>query len=220
MSSAVLTVPPTVAIPHGPVPGEPVWELAELYPRQGDWTESDYLALTTKRLVEFSDGFIEVLPMPKLSHQWIMLWLYDRLREFVAPRQLGAACVAPVPVHLRPQKYREPDVFFLSNDRLAVTRDYPEGVDLAMEVTSDGEEARHRDLVVKRAEYAAARVPEYWIIDVDLREITVLVLDGAEYRVHGVFGAGQSATSVLLDGFAVTVDAAFAAGAGPVPHRT
>ena len=56
--------------------GEPVWELAMNYPLQGDWTEEEYLALETNRLVEFSDGFLEFLPMPSLIHQLIADFLH------------------------------------------------------------------------------------------------------------------------------------------------
>ena len=44
-----------------------------------------------------------------------------------------------------------------------------------------------------------------------LKTITVLVLHGAEYQPHGVFGEGTVATSKLLEGFAVKVSDAFAA---------
>ena len=47
---------------------EPAWQIATLFPNQGVWDEGDYLALTTNHLVEFSDGYIEVLPMPTMSH--------------------------------------------------------------------------------------------------------------------------------------------------------
>jgi hypothetical protein len=43
--------------------------------------------------------------------------------------------------------------------------------------------------------------------------ITVLTLDGAEYRIHGEFTPGQTATSVLLSGFDVDVAGCFAAAA-------
>jgi hypothetical protein len=35
---------------------EPVWEIAQLFPGQGQWGEEEYLALTTNHLVEFSQG--------------------------------------------------------------------------------------------------------------------------------------------------------------------
>ena len=62
----------------------------------------------------------------------------------------------------------------------------------------------------KREEYAKAGIPEYWIVDPELGQITVLVLDGSVYAVHGEFARGQQATSKLLPGFAVDVTAALA----------
>lgn len=196
--------------------GEPLWDIAALYPAQGDWSEADYLGLQTRRLVEFSDGFLEVLPMPKLSHQRIVAWLYERLNGFVRPRGLGEALFAPVPVRLWPRTWREPDVFFLTKARAKRLGDYPDGVDLAIEIVSDGPDARRRDLETKRVEYAAAGIAEYWIVDPELREITVLALDGSTYRVHGVFRGDDEATSALLAGFAVRVSEVFAAGEQPV----
>jgi Uma2 family endonuclease len=83
-----------------------------------------------------------------------------------------------------------------------------------MEVVSDGEENRKRDLETKREEYARAGIAEYWIVDPQEQRVMVLALDGASYRVHGVFDCGATATSVLLPGFAASVDATFAAGEG------
>ncbi len=42
-----------------------------------------------------------------------------------------------------------------------------------------------RDLVEKREEYARAGIPEYWIVDPEQGQITVLALDGTGYAVHG-----------------------------------
>jgi Uma2 family endonuclease len=82
---------------------------------------------------------------------------------------------------------------------------------LAIEVVSEGEENRRRDLEVKRQEYARARIPEYWIVDAEQNRIIVLALDGDAYREHGMFGADDLATSTVLDGFAVAVKDVLAA---------
>src|SRR6202035_2378932 len=67
-------------------PGGPVWEIAELFPDQGSWSEEEYLALQINRLVEFDNGNVEVLPVPTLTHQLILAFLYDLLKTFIAGR--------------------------------------------------------------------------------------------------------------------------------------
>ena len=85
-----------------------------------------------------------------------------------------------------------------------------------MEIVSGSADDRERDLVLKRADYSAVGIPEYWIVDPETESITVLVLrDGTDkYTEHGVFHPGQQATSILLPGFAVDVEICFAAGRG------
>jgi len=67
---ASVTQPPTE------VPSAQEWKdlLEEVLPHQGNWTEEEYLVLTDHRtrLVEFTDGFLEVLPMPTDKHQGIL----------------------------------------------------------------------------------------------------------------------------------------------------
>ena len=64
---------------------------------------------------------------------------------------------------------------------------------------------------MKREEYAAAGIREYWIIDPETEAITVLKLVDDEYQVHGEFKPGSIATSVLLPGFKLNVSDVFAA---------
>lgn len=190
-------------------PGEPPWDVALLYPLQGSWTERDYLELGTNRLVEFSDGCIEVLPMPTKLHQQIVRFLSFFLHQFVSARGLGEVLFAPLPVRLWPGKFREPDIVYLRPER-GEYAGQPEGADLVVEVVSEGEENRRRDVETKRQEYARARIPEYWIVDPDTRQVTVLVLEEAAYRQHGIFAPGDVATSLLLPGLAVSVTGVFA----------
>jgi Uma2 family endonuclease len=80
-----------------------------------------------------------------------------------------------------------------------------------MEVVSGAEKDRQRDLETKVAEYARARISEYWIVDPQEAQITVLRLKGRKYAVHGRFGRGSRARSALLKGFEVDVDAILSA---------
>ncbi|HEX4793425.1 MAG TPA: Uma2 family endonuclease [Humisphaera sp.] len=192
---------------------QPAWEIARIYPDQGCWDESDYLELDTNHLIEFSDGFVEVLPMPTQSHQLIVQFLSNALLAFVTAGRLGRVLFAPLRVRLRKGRYREPDVvFMLAAHKARMREKYWDGADLVMEVVSDDPESRERDLVTKRTEYAAAGIAEYWIVDPQERRVTVLALQGKRYAVHGEFRPGQRATSRLLHGFSVNVSATFAAG--------
>jgi Uma2 family endonuclease len=187
---------------------EPAWEIARLFPAQGDWTEDDYLDLETNRLVEFSHGHVEVLPMPSVYHQMIVRMLFRLLEKFVVEHDLGEVLFAPVSVQLWPGKYREPDVVFISaTQRERITQQYLIGADLVMEVISPDD--RRRDVVKKRREYAQAGILEYWLVDPEQHKITVLTLDGVHYVEHGVFDRGDQATSRLLAGFVVEVSAVF-----------
>jgi Uma2 family endonuclease len=192
--------------------GEPTWEIAQFYPVQGEWTEDDYLALNLSCLVELSDGCLEFPAMPTLLHQFIVRMLFRLLDAFVTSQVLGEVLLAPLPVRLFPGKVREPDIVFLRPERLRDLPKYPQGADLVIEVASADAKDRKRDLEIKPREYARASIQEYWIVDPELRQITVLTLDGQAYREHGKFGAGTVATSVLLAGFSVAVDTVFAAG--------
>lgn len=194
--------------------GEPTWDIAMLFPLQGQWTEEEYLALDTNHLLELVDGCLVVLPMPTPYHQAIVRYLFKKLDLHVSEAELGEVFFAPLPVRLWKGRLREPDVIFVRPARIRDRHKPPEGADLAMEVVSEGEENRARDFQIKREDYARAKIAEYWIVDPQEKQITVLVLSGRKYRVHGVFGLGEEATSVVLSDFAVEVTAVFAAGKG------
>jgi Uma2 family endonuclease len=186
------------------------WEVAKLFPRQGQWTESEYLALDTNRLVELSEGNIRVLDMATTDHQDIVGFLYRKLFAFVENGGSGKVNFAPLPVRLWEGTMRQPDVLFMRQaNQSRVHRQYWEGVDLAIEVVSSD---RKHDLETKRSEYARGKVPEYWIVDPELQVITVLKLAGENYEPAGVYHPGDQAASVLLPGFTVDVAVAFDVG--------
>jgi Uma2 family endonuclease len=71
-------------------------------------------------------------------------------------------------------------------------------------VVSEGREAHERDYVTKRAEYLAYGLREYWIVDLQLKVVTVLIRDG-DARVEQVYRDDQQAVSLVLPGFAIRV---------------
>lgn len=189
---------------------EPAWDVAKLFPDQGAWSEEEYLMLPGNRLVEYSQGLIEVLPMPSHAHQLILVFLYRAIYSFLSDRQAGTVLVAPLRVMLWAGKFREPDlVVMLHRNRHRIHEQYWDGADLVMEVVSPDDPLR--DLETKRREYAQAGIAEYWVVNPIDQTITVFALPaGAErYAVHGVYTAGSVAESVLLTGFTIDVSACF-----------
>jgi Uma2 family endonuclease len=189
-------------------PGELKKLLLELLPNQGNWTEEEYLWLTdhTNRYVEFTDGYIEVLPMPTDNHQAILKFLFLAFHFYMDPRG-GCVHFSPLRLRIREGKFREPDLILLraAKDARRENRFWL-GADLTLEVVSN--DKPERDIVDKRHDYAEGGVPEYWIVNPFSETITVLRLQGKKkkYVEHGVFGRGARATSSLLAEFSVSVD--------------
>lgn len=198
--------------PKSPRPGEPVWQLASMFPRQGNWSVDDYLTLDAGRLVEFDNGSIEVLEMPTLEHQRIVQFLYRWLYAFISPRNLGEVFVAPLPIRLWEGKYREPDIVFLGAQRQMETG-YPLGADWVIEVVSGDAESRRRDLRIKPPEYARAGIAEYWIVDPNESVMIVHRLVGQQYETS-IHAIGDVAKSTLLPELKVKVSDVLSSATG------
>jgi Uma2 family endonuclease len=185
---------------------DPAWDDVREFPIRIPCTEEEYLAIDANLLLEYADGFLEVLPMPAVEHQRIVAFLYRSLYAWVNPRGLGEVLFAALKVRVRKGKFREPDVLFMTADRArSAGNDYWERPDLVMEVVSEHNRRHH--LVTKRDEYARARIPEYWIVDPEEETITIFVLKSRRrtYVEHGVFRKGGAATSQVLPGFSIDV---------------
>ena len=190
--------------------------LCEVLPPQGAWSDDAYLWLTdhSNRLIEFTDGYVQELPMPTFTHQAVLAFLYDLFRAYLKPRG-GVVMFAALRVRIRAGKFREPDLLLLRDRADTRCQDrYWLGADLVAEVISP--DNPDRDLVEKRADYAEAGIPEYWIVDPRDETIRVLTLQGDAYVEHGEYVRGNTARSPLLAGFAAEVSAVFDAPAARV----
>ena len=181
----------------------------DLQPLQGLWTEAQYLRLTgdRRRLIEFTDGHIEILPMPTDRHQVIVRHLFMTL--FPRAADLGGTVLfAPLRVRIRAGKFREPDLVVLCDaDDPRRGNDFWTGADLVVEVVSP--DNPDRDLRYKRADYAEARIPECWIVNPIDETVTVLLLAEDSYVDHGVYRRGQQGRSVCLPDCSLDVTSVF-----------
>jgi Uma2 family endonuclease len=139
-------------------------------------TVADYLALPeTDERFELQGGSLVMSPSPKPRHQDAMFWLVERLRMQL-PQQFRVTGAVDVDLALAqpdaPGFVRAPDVVVATLD--GVQRVEREGgvlrasdVVLAVEILSPG--SARIDRTLKRAEYADAGIPHYWLVDISDR---------------------------------------------------
>jgi Uma2 family endonuclease len=168
-----------------------VWEAGgleiDLLPLQGLWTEEQYLRLTdqTNRFIEFTEGSVKVLPMPTGKHQAISRYCFLAFLEFVQ-RLGGTVFYAPLRVRVAPGRFREPDLVLLLDVNDPRNQNaFWLGADLVVEIVSPDDV--ERDTVIKRADYARAGIPEYWIVNPE--DATYTVLQGFTVSVDAVCDA-------------------------------
>jgi len=125
---------------------------------------------------EVWDGVLHVPPTPSTPHQDFEFELHSALRPIA--RALGLRTFQQVSV-IDPGKglknYRTPDVVIAAPDDIS-KRAIEGHAELVVEVLSPNDESR------KKFEfYAARKIPEYWIVDPETREIEVYVLRDDTY---------------------------------------
>ncbi len=169
---------------------------------------ANYLALPgDARLIEWKEGeIIEYMP-PSNQHQWLVRFLSSVLGDFVELLQLGIVQVSPFEVKLWPDgPSREPDLFFVSRERLALLgrKSFEGGPDLVVEIISTS--SSRADRVEKFIEYEQAGVQEYWLIDPRFgKEQADFYQRDADDRFKSVaLDEAGAYTSAMLPGFRLT----------------
>jgi len=161
-------------------------------------TYQDYVLLPDDgKRYEILDGDLYVTPSPTARHQRISLNLVLVLARHVQTHMLGEVIAAPLDVILAEDSIAQPDILFISNERLPIVRDWVHGApDLVIEILSPG--TRDRDRTLKRHLYARHGVRELWLVDPDARSVEVHRLDPAAEALPRIFGEHDTLTSDIL----------------------
>jgi Uma2 family endonuclease len=171
------------------------------------WTYDELVAELpeTNQPSELWEGELIMSPAPSFYHQEIAFRLQRALYDWVAARKLGKVVGAPIDMVLSEHRVTQPDVAFISTDRLhIVERAIMGSADLVVEIISLG--GRNRDRIEKRDLYEQYGVKEYWIIDPESETVDVLSLEGGRYELVTRGTRGQTVTSRLLPGFGITAN--------------
>ena len=146
------------------------------------------------RRYELIGGAIVMTPAPGVDHQRVSRRL-QRLLEDAWPEM--EIFNSPIDLDLPDEQRVQPDLVAVERGRTGRRLTMP--VALVVEIVSPGSQTNDR--VTKRAIYAAAGIPAYWIVDPDNGTITCFVLEDAEYRMvaEGVTVTVDSPVSLRLD---------------------
>jgi len=131
---------------------------------------------------EILDGEHYVSASPYLRHQAVLGEFYTALNIFLKAHRLGRLFIAPADVLLSRHDIVEPDLLFVSNERLHIlTEKNVQGApDLVVEVLSGS--TKRVDQGIKLERYERFGVQEYWIVDPDRNTLTVYGLEGERFQ--------------------------------------
>jgi Uma2 family endonuclease len=122
---------------------------------------------------EVIDGVLYMSTTPSVFHQWIINRLIGLVGLPLQNDGVGLAFTGPIGVFMPGCDPVQPDFLLIRNERVSIfANGRVNGVpDLIVEVLSPSHP--HIDTTVKRAAYARAGVPEYWIVRPATRDIMV-----------------------------------------------
>jgi Uma2 family endonuclease len=131
---------------------------------------------------EVIEGELYLTPSPAAPHQDIVTGLATELRVYARDHDAGKVLVAPLDVAIDEHQSVQPDIIFVSRERVDIIKDCIEGApDLVVEVCSPSSQGRDR--VVKSRVYARFGIPNYWIVDHSSRTIEAFQLTGELYTL-------------------------------------
>ena len=159
------------------------------WPRQGEYTVEDFLAMPDDMHAELIDGVIYDLGAPMREHQHVLGQIYYEF--FRCVEEHGSNCdvlFAPFDVRLDgdDKTMVEPDLMVIcpgheyKNEFTEIDREkrYNGAPDLVLEVLSPS--TRRKDCTIKLRKYMNAGVKEYWIVDIKNEKVFVYVFDEDE----------------------------------------
>jgi Uma2 family endonuclease len=153
-----------------------------------------------------------LVPSPTRKHQRILGRLLRRLQDYEAQTNRGEAIAAPCDVEItyQPLRCRQPDLLFISRERLeqnAPSDEYDPlapAPELVVEIVSASD--TKSVLAAKIDDYRAVQVQEVWVVRPETQTVEVLTLaDGSSCLFEG----GTTASSAIFDGLTVSVDTIF-----------
>ena len=159
-------------------------QIAELFTKvtPDRYTYKDYLLIDDDKRYEILRGGLIMVPAPFTNHQRASRNLEFILYNFVKQKKLGEVFDAPTDVVLSEDIVVQPDILFISKERLDIIKEAAimGSPDLIVEIISPS--SASYDTVEKRDIYEEYGVKEYWLVFPQEKAIEVLTLEDGVYR--------------------------------------
>lgn len=184
------------------------------------YTYKDYLQIDDEKRYEVMEGGLIMVPAPLTIHQRISRNIEVILCNFVKEKRVGEVLYAPTDVVLSEDVVVQPDILFISKERLNIIEEAAimGSPDLIVEVVSPF--SASYDTVEKRNVYEKYRVKEYWLVFPHEKAIEVLALENGIYREFSKARRTGVIRSKILDGLAIDLRDIFELeGAGKVDSK-
>lgn len=178
-------------------------------PEKKRYTYEDYLRTPDDERYELIEGELIMTPSPVPSHQRISRELGFELLKFVKENNLGEVFYAPCDVVLDNENVVQPDILFITKDRLNIIGDknIKAAPDLVVEIIS--ENSAYRDLIQKKRLYATFGVKEFWLVIPKEELIEVYTLGEREFELFKRYRKDDGLESPLLKGLKIELKRVF-----------
>lgn len=173
------------------------------------YTYDDYLKTPDDKRYELIEGELIMVPSPVIYHQWISKNIEYELEKFVRGKKAGKIFDAPCDVHLDNENVLQPDILFISKERLSIIgeKNVQGAPDLVVEILSEA--TAYNDLIKKKKLYAKFGVREYWIIDPGEKSVEIYSLKGKEFNIFHRFSMNDNLESPFLKDLAIELSSIF-----------
>lgn len=175
------------------------------------YTYEDYLKTPDDVRYELIEGELIMTPSPVTRHQRISGRLFAFIFAFVTDNNPGEVFAAPYDVVFDNYNVFQPDILFISKDRLNIITDknVQGSPDFVIEILS--ESTGYRDAIQKKRLYARFGVREYWIVAPDDKLVEVYYLkDKGEYQLLKTYLENDIIESQIIKGLKIELNRVFA----------
>lgn len=161
---------------------------------------------------ELINSHLKMSPSPEYKHQDISISLASRMYLYVEDHNLGRILEAPMDVHFDENNVFQPDIIFISKDRmpelLADGKRIMGAPDLVVEILSSNKKS---DLEEKMYIYELYDVREYWVVDPKKKFVEIFENVEKEFVSVQKCKGDSTAQSKVISGFSIALNKIFRA---------